>query len=45
MDPLLPGHVLFLSPLSGLVRQLTELVSMDSIQQEAVWLWHILVIS
>lgn len=45
MDPVLFGHVLFLSPLSGLVRQLTHLASMDSIRQETVWLWHILVIS
>ena len=41
MDPLLPGHVLFLSPLPGLVRQLTQLARVDSIRQDAVWLWHI----
>lgn len=41
MDPLLPRHVLFLSSLPGLVRQLTQLAHVDSIRQETVWLWHI----
>lgn len=45
MDPVLPGHVLFLSPLPGLVWQLTQQARIDSIRQESVRLWHILVIS
>lgn len=44
VDPVLPGHVLFLSPLPGLVRQLTQLASTDSILQETgtgtYWLSH-----
>lgn len=45
MDPVLPGHVLFLSPLPGLVWQLTQQARIDSIRQESVRFWHILVIS
>lgn len=36
MDLIFPGYVLFLSPLPGLVRQLTWLASVDSVRQETI---------
>ena len=36
VDLIFPGYVLFLSPLPGLVRQLTWLASVDSVRQETI---------
>lgn len=36
MDPVFPGYVLLLSPLPGLVWQLTQLASIDSVRPESV---------